>query len=84
MRDDRNNKHFKQLTRVFTRHPASIGESYFQHLCFAAHIGGRLFAAGSAALIHALVPALFTNTASRLVDTVIQDMQHRHADEQPE
>ncbi|MEM8803315.1 MAG: DUF6356 family protein [Pseudomonadota bacterium] len=52
---------------IFTRHPASVGESYFQHAVFAGRFAGRLFAAGGAALLHAVVPCLFEKTASRMI-----------------
>ena len=52
---------------LFTRHPASVGESYFGHMTFAAWFASRLFAAGGAALVHAFLPFLFETTASRII-----------------
>jgi len=53
--------------RLFLDHPRSVGESYVQHADVAARFGLTLIVAGLACLMHALVPALFTRTAS---DTV--------------
>ena len=54
------------LTRLFTDHPASVNESYMQHLAFALRFAGLLFTAGMAALIHAVLPFTFDKTASRI------------------
>ena len=34
------------VTRLFTTHPHSVDESYFQHMAFAAKFSGLLFLAG--------------------------------------
>jgi Family of unknown function (DUF6356) len=52
---------------IFIDHPASVDETYFQHMRFAARYSAMLFAAGAAALIHALVPCLFEKTASNRI-----------------
>lgn len=51
----------------FTAHPATVGESYVQHMRFALRFAGLLFLAAFAALVHAFLPALFEKTASRIV-----------------
>lgn len=55
------------IRALFTGHPASIGESYIEHLTRAANFSVRLHAAGIACLIHAVLPFLFVQTASRIV-----------------
>jgi len=52
----------------FTAHPASVGETYWQHLRFAARFGGKMFAGGLAAVTHAVCPFWFTTTASGIHD----------------
>lgn len=52
---------------LFTDHPASVNESYFQHMRFALGFGFWLLLAGFAALVHALVPGLCQTTASRII-----------------
>ncbi len=56
-----------QITRAFTDHPASVGESYFEHMRFAARFAARLFAAAGAASVHAVLRLWFDKTASRLI-----------------
>ena len=53
---------------VFTEHPKTVGESWARHARFALSASGLLARAALAAAIHAVVPALFETTASRIVD----------------
>ena len=55
------------LKRLFLDHPASVGESYLEHLASATSFAASLMAAGLACLAHALVPCLFERTASGMV-----------------
>jgi hypothetical protein len=56
-----------RLKRLFTEHPDSVGESYFEHMRVALSFAGPLLAAGLAAIIHALLPFLCVTTASGTV-----------------
>ncbi|WP_284735644.1 DUF6356 family protein [Dongia deserti] len=67
------------LDRVFLAHPHTVGETYLQHCAFALRIGARLLAAGSAALIHAVVPCLCQTTASRIILAMNADIVARRA-----
>jgi hypothetical protein len=55
------------LGRLFVDHPRSLGLSWFAHGAGAMKIGFKLIGAGLAALVHGLVPGLFTDTAGRIV-----------------
>lgn len=55
------------LSRAFTDHPASVGESYGEHLGRAACFGTRMVFAGFACLIHGVFPFLFVRTGSRAI-----------------
>ena len=55
------------LIRAFTEHPASVGESYTEHLVRAACFGTRMMLAGLACLIHGVLPFLFVRTGSRAI-----------------
>lgn len=55
------------ITRVFLDHPAKVDETFFEHMMFALRFSGLLFAAVSAALVHALIPCLFEKTASGII-----------------
>jgi hypothetical protein len=67
-----------QFIRGFQDHPASVDESYFGHMRFALGFAGTLFAAGGAALIHALIPPLFETTASRKIKDLHAKIISRH------
>ena len=53
--------------RAFTEHPASVGETYTEHMGRAACFGVRMIGAGVACLIHALLPFLFVRTGSSAI-----------------
>lgn len=55
---------FLMIRRLFTDHPASVGESYAHHLHVAGGFGLAMLAGAAACFVHALVPALFTRTGS--------------------
>lgn len=55
------------LLAPFTRHPASVGESYFEHSVFAGRFAVKLLGAGCAALVHAVLPFAFEKTASNMI-----------------
>jgi hypothetical protein len=52
------------MKNIFTKHPHSIGETYFQHLKFALSFGWNMVLGGSACIIHAIFPFFFQNTGS--------------------
>jgi len=55
------------LLRAFTEHPASVGESYGEHLGQALYFGLRMVFAGFACLVHAVLPFLFVRTGSSAI-----------------
>ena len=55
------------MIRAFTEHPASVGESYFEHLLRALGFGVRMVFAGLACLVHGVLPFLFVRTGSRTI-----------------
>ena len=65
--------------RMFLQHPHSLGMSWGSHGVGAVRIAGELIGAGSACLIHAIVPAWFTQTAGRTVERLHQEMLRRKA-----
>ena len=65
------------VTKLFTEHPASVDETYFGHMAFAAWFASRLFMAGGAALIHAILPFMFETTASRIVRELYERTANR-------
>jgi len=55
------------LIRAFTEHPASVGESYGEHLGRALCFGSRMIFAGIACMVHGVLPFLFVRTGSRAI-----------------
>jgi len=55
------------LIRAFTGHPASVGESYAEHLFRALYFGVRMVFAGLACVVHGVLPFLFVRTGSRAI-----------------
>jgi hypothetical protein len=53
--------------RLFTQHPRSVGESYFEHMGSATVFGSRMVVAGCACLLHGIFPFLFVTTGSQTV-----------------
>lgn len=55
------------IDRIFLKHPRSVDEGYWQHFAFALSFAVKLFVAGFAALVHALIPCIFEKTASQAI-----------------
>ena len=63
------------MKNIFTTHPNSIGESYYQHFKFALWLGVTLIKAGCAVIIHALLPFLFVETAGRNICLIVEKLR---------
>ncbi|MBS0477439.1 MAG: hypothetical protein JSR28_20100 [Proteobacteria bacterium] len=62
------------ITRLFTDHPSSVGETYGEHLAMASGFGLRMILGGLACLVHGLLPFLFVKTGSRQITTLHSTM----------
>ena len=58
------------IRKAFTEHPASVGETYGQHLVHACSFGVRMVLGGFACMLHGLLPFLFVRTGSRQIQTL--------------
>ncbi|HEX8413482.1 MAG TPA: DUF6356 family protein [Sphingomicrobium sp.] len=65
------------IPRLFLDHPRLVGESYTQHLVTAGRFGAQMVGGGLACLVHAVVPALFVNSASSRVKKLYLQMRAR-------
>jgi hypothetical protein len=65
--------------RLFLEHPRSLGMSWGGHGLGAVKIGARLVGAGCACLVHAVVPAVFTQTAGKTITGMYEHMMRRKA-----
>jgi len=61
------------IKRLFVDHPASVGESYFEHMAVAGSFGWAMARASAACFVHALVPGLCVKTGS----SIIRDLHGR-------
>lgn len=64
--------------KAMREHPASVGETYFTHMRFALRIARLSCAAAGAALIHAVLPALFETTAGDKIRQMSALIEGRH------
>ena len=67
------------IGRLFQDHPKSQGMSWAEHGAGAVVIGARMVGAGIACIVHAAVPALFTQTAGRTIMSLHDHMVSRKA-----
>tara|TARA_Y100000588_G_C13875125_1_gene762025 strand:+ start:375 stop:626 length:252 start_codon:yes stop_codon:yes gene_type:complete len=58
------------IKRLFTDHPASVDETYFEHFLVATSFSLRMFFASLACLVHAVLPFLFVKTGSEAVESL--------------
>jgi len=61
----------------FTKHPREVGESYGEHFFTAGRFGAIMLLGGLAVLIHAVLPFLFVQTGSRVMDRLYKRMTGR-------
>lgn len=67
--------------KLFTDHPASVGESYAQHLAVACRFGLRMIGGGLGAIVHGFFPFFFTTTGSRTIEALNGEMVAKRAHE---
>jgi len=66
------------ILSAFTDHPASVGESYFEHMGVASRFSANLLLAGLACMVHAVLPFAFVKTGSKMINGLYSDMvSHR-------
>ena len=71
----------QHLTGHFTGHPASVGETYTQHLGRALRSSWSLAVAAVACTVHAFVPALFLSRAGDTVNRLHDEIRDLHKDD---
>ncbi len=60
--------------RLFTDHPASVGESYWEHFANAMGFGLRMIGGGIVCLVHALIPGVCCTKASEMIGELHERM----------
>lgn len=67
------------MVKKSKEHLASVGETYFEHMCFALRFAGRLMAASLAVIAHAIFPAICQTTGSRTIFELNDELRARAA-----
>jgi hypothetical protein len=55
------------MKKLFTDHPESVGETYFEHFKYAFMFGFNMTIAGLACMLHAIFPFFFACTGSNML-----------------
>jgi hypothetical protein len=55
------------LKRLFTEHPATVNESYWQHFASAMGFGFRMIWGGLVCMVHAVIPGVCCTKASEMI-----------------
>lgn len=72
----------RSVASLFTAHPATVGETYLQHLHSAAKFSVLMFCGAAACLVHAVLPFAFVRTGSSMIERLHHMMitaRARHA-----
>ncbi len=76
------------LDRLFIAHPRAVNEDYLAHAGVALRLALIFWAQDFAALVHAIIPALFETTASSIMKQLYAEMMaappRRRADRTPD
>jgi len=74
------------FSRLFTEHPASVNESYWQHFASAMSFGGRMIWGGLVCLVHAVIPGVCCTKGSEMIgdlhDRMITNRKRPAAEQQ--
>ena len=62
------------MKNIFTDHPNSVGESYFQHMFFAIKVGLKIIFWGFAAIFHGIFPCLLKTYVSSNIKKLHDDI----------
>ena len=65
------------MTNIFTKHPKEVGETYLEHMFNAVRFSLTFLLLLVVALIHSILPFLFTKTASCVVLEMAKHMEER-------
>jgi len=63
-----------RLARLFNEHPASVGESYLQHMAASLSFSVPMLLSSLALLVHGLFPFVFKRTGSDTVTSLYERM----------
>ena len=82
--NDKEEEGEKMIRRLFTEHPASVNETYLEHLCAAMSFATAMAVATLACLVHAFLPFLCVTTGSRKISELHDRMVANRATHPPQ
>ena len=65
------------MKNLFSEHPNSVGQSYSEHFLFALTIAGTCLVITIVATIHSVLPFIFKNTGSTLLQQLNRKIEAR-------
>ena len=65
------------MINIFTKHPKEVGETYLQHMMSALRFSLTFLFLFVVAFIHAIMPFLFTRTASCVIQEMARHIEKR-------
>ena len=65
------------MINIFTKHPKEVGETYLQHMMSALRYSLTFLFLFVVAFIHAIMPFLFTRTASCVIQEMARHIEKR-------
>ena len=65
------------MINIFTKHPKEVGETYFEHMYNALRYSVTFLLLFFVALIHSILPFLFTRTASCVIQEMARHIEKR-------
>ena len=65
------------MKNIFTKHPKEVGETYLEHMFNALRYSLTFLFLFVVAFIHAIIPFLFTRTASCVIQEMADHMKER-------
>ena len=68
------------MTNIFTNHPNEVGETYLQHMLAASRYSATFLLLVFVSLTHAILPFLFTRTASCVVQEMSAHIKEREGE----
>ncbi|MGI4878407.1 MAG: DUF6356 family protein [Janthinobacterium lividum] len=69
------------IKRLMTDHPASVGETYLEHMRASLGVAAQLAAAAAGCVVHAVVPGWCTRTGSTAVLRLYAEIYPRRFDQ---
>jgi Family of unknown function (DUF6356) len=69
------------FAKLFTEHPQTVGESYFEHMRASWGVAFQLIGAGAKCIVHGLVPGLCKTAGSDAILALHRDIAPRRFDQ---